>query len=313
MKKTSLVAITFAVFISLCCSMSVHAQSSQGAQQVSASLLENLKSGAITEQIKVILGNELIFWLALFAIFGFSARYGLQNIFPEMKGRGAIAASMAVVLTYSLFRVGIPNIIPMTKPVIFVASSLAIAFVLNSFKDKDKKVKIGFFPALIVGVLISAIFMGGFTLLGVGKTTETQTAPSSRLISTGTTGYSADPQTNYQRAREAIDRYDYAEAQEYFAMVISSSQNNPSNEWVEKTQEWITKSKGDLLFRHMAQHYPPLMEAEREAAAIMISKAEGLASVDSKRKELLIKARTLVEDVIAKEKLLAEEFNRRGA
>lgn len=324
-------------------SLSSFAQIQTSAQNPLTAFGENLRSGKLSQSLADLGKNTIFLWYTtvagelnpeyqtqrmildgflFFIIFFVIVRFGIKRIWGDMEKSSkemlSLAISAALTIAFLSTNISIGFLLPYVNNIMFFALTGLLAFLINSGINKDKKTG-KFLQAILIAAIISFLLVNVFNFIGgksvslIGNTYDTERKSDFAMRLVGSAGgmTSSDPATNYAYAIASVQNYDYQKAQDYFAAVVDSSRGDLTNEWVKKTQEWITQSGGDKLFRHMAQHLPPLMELETEAANNMLSKAEGLSNVNPNKKELLLKARSLAEDVIEQEKLLAAEFDER--
>jgi len=339
MKKLILSFIAFVLILSLI-------QSAEAQNPLSA-FVQNLQSGAISNSIANFGKDTVFLWyttvggelnpvyenqrrvldsLLFFIIFFVIVRYAIKKVWPDLeKGpKEMLSLGVGIVLTISFVatRISIGFLLPYMKNIAFFGIALLIAFIINKFTNKENKPG-GWITSIFIALAVSWLLMNAFNFfeskpisaIGGIFNSEKQTDIRARIIAGGDSVVTADPKINYELALGAVQKFDYETAKTHFEKVIVAGPAN--NPYFDKTAQWITIKGGDKLYRHMARHYPKIIAAEREAAEILIDKAEKLTAKDdktqAKRNELLLQAKKYADDVIDKQTLLEIEIKKREA
>jgi len=286
------------------------------AQGLGSSFVNNLQSGAILESVNSIVGTSFFLWAAIFLILARSVQYGAKKVWPDMKApsRNSIAISMAFVLTYSLSKTGIADQIPNYKVVALVALTAVIALSLNSIKDAQGKPRFGIIPSIIIALLVGGALIYGSSLISgqIPSILGTKEADlSTRIISGGTPapGSSSNPNVNWQLGQDALKRYDYAAAREYFSLVIAAGPG-PNNPHYNEAGDYIGPEK-DLLYGRMVQQYEKVIDYETAAIINLLSAAKESPNADE-QKMLKNEAATLIAKTKEQIKEVCRESAKRG-
>ncbi len=312
-----------------------------GAQNPVAAFGENLRSGALANSIGELFRNTLLLpyttvagelnpqyeitrrgidGILFFIIFFLVVQNAIDKMWKDMEKKQrrilslAIGAALTIGLLASGFSLG--KVVPYGINIAMAGLAVLFVFLLQMPRNKDNKPYIGFVPALLIAVLLSWLIVNAFNLAGGQGTTfagglfgtERKSDFAARLvISEGEV--SANPDENYKLGLAAVQNYQYDRAKDYFSAVIDYGPSN--NKYYFDAVKWLSKKDGDKLFKHMVEHYPPIMNAERAVAEALIDKAREMSTTDPNRINVLNKAEKYLRDVKNKESLLEKEYAKR--
>lgn len=317
------------------------------AQNPATAFVQNLQSGAIANSLGLFGKNTIFLWyttvggelnpeyanqrlildsVLFLIIFYYIVRLSVKNVWKDIENPGIFSFVIALVLTLALVGTGISIgfLLPYVKQMLFIMVAAVIALLVNNFTNKENKAK-GWVTSVVVGLAVSGllfllfgyVFQGNlFSTIGQTFNTEQKSDYAARIIAGGGNLNTNDPATNWGLALQAVQDYDYEEAKKDFEKIINYGPAH--NNYYTKAANWIGKPPlhDDRLFNDMAENWPAIMDAERNAAEILLDQAAQLPArvegkPNQKRLELIAQAKKYLKSVKDKEQILEREYTRR--